>query len=72
MTAMKLKLDIDPDIVAMMAGFGFAAIAPVWLTIALALAMELFVGFMIRDNLTLNIVMLVWPMDWIKAWQTGG
>ncbi|MBN9064395.1 MAG: hypothetical protein BGP06_18295 [Rhizobiales bacterium 65-9] len=60
------------DIVAMMAGFGFAAIAPVWLTIALAVAMELFVGFMIRDNLTLNIVMLVWPMDWIKAWQTGG
>lgn len=59
------------DILAMVLGFFFAAKAPVWLTIVLAIALELFTGFMIRDNLTLNIIMLLWPLDWIKDWQAG-
>lgn len=59
------------DIVAMIAGFFFARLAPVWLTVASGLAMELVVGWLIRDNLTLNVIMLLYPLDWIKAWQGG-
>jgi len=43
----------------------------VWLTLALAVGLELFTGFMIRDNFTLNIIMLLWPLDWIKEWQAA-
>ena len=59
------------DILSMMLGFLIARLAPVWLTVTSALAMELIVGWLIRDNLTLNVIMLLWPMDWIKAWQGG-
>ena len=59
------------DIGAMTAGFWLASLAPVTLSLGLAIAMELFVGFMIRDNLTLNIIMLLYPIDAIKRWQGG-
>jgi hypothetical protein len=60
------------DILAMVAGFFAASRLPVWATVALAVAFELFTGIMIRDNLTLNIIMLLWPLDAIKSWQAGG
>lgn len=59
------------DILAMILGFVIASRAPVLLVVGLAIAMELVVGAIIRDNLTLNIVMLIWPMDWLKQWQAG-
>ena len=59
------------DVIAMAIGFYAASRLPVWLTIILALAMELVVGAVIRDNLTLNIIMLIHPLDAIKAWQAG-
>ena len=59
------------DIMAMVLGFFIAAKAPVPLTVALAIGFELLTGYMIRDNLTLNIIMLLWPLDWIKEWQAA-
>ncbi len=60
------------DVGAMMVGFLLASRLPVWATVTLALAMELIVGAIIRDNLTLNVIMLLYPLDAIKAWQGGG
>jgi hypothetical protein len=60
------------DILAMIAGFLIAWRLPVALTVAIAIALELFVGWMIRDNLALNVLMLLWPLASVKAWQGGG
>ncbi len=60
------------DIVFMLIGFAIAWRAPVWLTVTLAIVAEIVVGAIIRDNLTLNVLMLVWPLDAVKAWQMGG
>ncbi len=59
------------DMASMIAGFFLAWRLPVAVSVALVVAAELFVGWLIRDNLTLNVIMLLWPMDWIRAWQSG-
>lgn len=57
------------DTLMMLLGFIVAYRLPVLVTVALAVAMELIVGFWIRDNLTLNIIMLIHPFDSIRQWQ---
>jgi hypothetical protein len=60
------------DILAMLLGFLTPPRLPVWLTVSLGLAMEALAGAVIRDNLTLNTLMLVYPLEFIKHWQMGG
>jgi hypothetical protein len=45
---------------------------PAWVTVALLIGVELALLVLIRDNLTLNIIMLIHPTDWLRAWQGGG
>ena len=60
------------DLMAMVAGFVIASRLPVRVVVMAAVAMELFVGYAIRDNLTLNVLMLVYPLDAVRRWQSGG
>jgi len=60
------------DVLAMVVGFVIAWRVPVWVSLAVIVALEVFVGYFIRDNLTLNIIMLVWPIEAIRVWQAGG
>lgn len=60
------------DILAMTLGFALASRLPVWATLSLAVAMEVVVAYFIRDNLLLNILMLVYPLDAVRRWQSGG
>ena len=60
------------DILMMAVGFLIARKLPAWGSIALLIALELIPLLVIRDNLTLNVWMLLWPNQSIAAWQAAG
>mgnify|MGYP001066781881 FL=1 len=60
------------DILFAAIGFLFAWRVRPWVTVAVILAMEIGTALWMRDNLTLNIVMLLHPIDAIKDWQMAG
>ena len=59
------------DISMMALGFLAARKLPVWAAVLLVLALELVPLLVIRDNLTLNVWMLLWPTEWLRLWQGG-
>ncbi len=60
------------DTLAAVFGFALARVAPWWISVATVIAIEVFLGYAIRDNLALNIIQLVYPNDFISRWQMGG
>lgn len=59
------------DILAMIVGFWLARRAPVWLSVAVVIGFETLTIWLIRDGLALNVLMLVWPLDAVRAWQAA-
>ena len=59
------------DIAMMAAGFLAARKLPLWMSILFVLVLELVPLVLIRDNLTLNVWMLLAPNDWLRDWQAA-
>jgi hypothetical protein len=60
------------DMLAMLVGYLLAARLPAWVTVLLLIAIEATLLWLIRDNLLLDTIMHIYPLDWIKQWQLGG
>jgi hypothetical protein len=60
------------DSLMALTGFLLAYRLPVIATVLIALIFEVTTGIIIRDNLTLNVIMLLYPLDVIREWQASG
>lgn len=60
------------DLGMMALGFLLARKLPLWMSLAVVLLLELVPLLVIRDNLTLNVWMLLAPNESLKVWQSGG
>jgi hypothetical protein len=60
------------DILMMCLGFFFASKARPWMSVVAVLLMEIGCAIWVRDNLTLNVIMLIHPVEAIKHWQMAG
>jgi hypothetical protein len=58
------------DTFSMMLGFALARRFPVWLSVVAVLAMEFAAAYAIHDNLTLNVLNFIYPIDFITDWQS--
>lgn len=60
------------DVLMVAIGFWIARYSKVWFSILLVIVFEVGCLFWVRDNLTLNVIMLVHPVESIKVWQSEG
>jgi hypothetical protein len=60
------------DGVSMLLGFFLAAPLPVVASVLVVLGMEALAAWMIRDNLLMNVIMLVWPLEALREWRMQG
>lgn len=59
------------DICMVIIGFFMTHRLPAWATILSIIVMELLALYLVRDNLTLNILMLTFPLESVREWQMG-
>lgn len=59
------------DIIMMSIGFFFAYRLRPWMSVFFVLGIELFLLFWVRDNLSVNLIMLIYPVDALKNWQAA-
>ena len=59
------------DVGMMALGFLIARKLPVWASAIALIALEVTPLFVIRDNLTLNVIALIAPNQTLQAWQAG-
>ena len=64
-------LNSASDIAMMTVGFLAARRLPVWASVAVVVVLEVIPLMVIRDNLVLNVWMLLAPSDAIRIWQAG-
>jgi hypothetical protein len=60
------------DVASFVLGFYLARKLGLWRSVALFVAVELLMLLIMRDNLALNVLMLLWPIDAVRKWQAGG
>jgi len=60
------------DVLAMWFGFWLAGRMPVWASVAIVFVFEGITMWVIRDGLALNVIMLLYPLDIIRDWQSAG
>ncbi|MPZ40057.1 MAG: DUF2585 family protein [Rhizobiales bacterium] len=52
-------------------GFGLASAIAVWVSVTAVILIEIVLSYLIRDNLFLSVLMLIYPVDGIRAWQAA-
>ncbi len=60
------------DLAACAVGFAFTAVVPAWVSLVAFVGIEIALIATIRDSLIMNLIMLLWPIEALKAWQMDG